>query len=179
MSEENQAQLKLSPEHLIEEYKANVELWKHDDSLRQQRIGNFLTANTVLITALGALITISSFSSALGIVSVLLSTFGFSISYVWYFVSIRNANYIRLRRLVFQEIESNLSGLSTFTIMHRAFGRSELITFEKTGETFSVSKHAKQSSTTLENRLPLIMQVFWSLVFLSGTLQIFFFLHHR
>ncbi len=33
---------------LLEEYRLNVELMIHDDRLRQQRITNFLTANSLL-----------------------------------------------------------------------------------------------------------------------------------
>ena len=162
---------------LLEEYKANVELWKHDDSLRQHRIGNFLTANTILLAALGALITTRSFSSGLGLVFILLSVFGLSISVVWYFVNIRNTEYVRFRRFQLRSIESKLQGLSTFTRMHRAFDKLEHVSFGDIDQVFSISPHARRSSTALENGLPLIIQVFWFLILLGGIVQLFPLLH--
>ena len=43
---------------LLEEYNVNVEMWKHDDMIRQTRTGNFLNVNTILLVALSAMFSI-------------------------------------------------------------------------------------------------------------------------
>jgi len=43
-------------QNLLEEYQANVEMWKHDDNVRQQRARNFLTVNTLLILGLAGIV---------------------------------------------------------------------------------------------------------------------------
>ncbi len=39
----------------LEEYKINVDMWKHYDNLRQEKNKTFLTVNTILIATLGFL----------------------------------------------------------------------------------------------------------------------------
>jgi hypothetical protein len=43
----------LEQARLLAEYQANVDLWKHDDTLRQERVGNFLNVNAALLAAVG------------------------------------------------------------------------------------------------------------------------------
>jgi hypothetical protein len=163
---------KLNKDDIIEEYRANIELWKHDDILRQKRISNFLTANTILLVALGSMTAFRWGSAGLGLMFLFLSTFGFSISLLWYSVQLRNSEYIHFRRFQLRAIEKHLNNLSTFSNMYKAFDKHEQLSIATDDEIFMVSRHAKKSSTKMENKLPLFMEVFWFIVFLVGLVQI-------
>jgi len=77
-------------DRLMAEYQVNVALWQHDDSLRQQRNGNFLTVNTVLLAALGALSALQAPLPYLGAIGVAFGVFGAIVCRVWHVVQVRN-----------------------------------------------------------------------------------------
>ena len=80
-------------ESLLAEYEANVALWQHDDSMRQQRSGNFLTVNSILLATLAAVLVLNAAFLYLGIVAILFSVFSVLLSRVWHQVLARNAEY--------------------------------------------------------------------------------------
>lgn len=157
---------------LLSEYQANLELWKHDDNLRQQRYGTFLSINSLLLVALGGLITLSTSVITASSVAILISLFGFPTCLMWHWVQARNAEYIRFRRYQLRSIESILHPMSTFTNQWKALNQFETIRFEKIKDAFTIKKQAKASSTIIEGKLPIILAVFWSVVFFGSVLII-------
>lgn len=124
----------------LAEYEANVALWQHDDSLRQQRSATFLTVNIVLLTALAALIGLRARPSYLGAIAFVFSVFGVIVSWVWHTVQLRNPEYVRFRRFQLQSIEARLSGLTTFRNTYDAFYKGEEVNFLAIEDRFSISR---------------------------------------
>jgi hypothetical protein len=158
--------------YLITEYQVNVELWKHDDELRQQRNNTFLTMNTILLVALGSLITLGNTASNEALMAVLISIFGLPVCYIWNRVQVRNSEYIRFRRYQLRSIEARLPGFSTFANQSEAMDRHEEIEFQGISATFKITKPAARSSTRLEGLLPSVIAGFWLLILLGSLLII-------
>src|SRR3990172_6983783 len=88
----------LEQSRFLAEYLANVELWKHDDTLRQQRTGNFLSVNTALVAALAVVASLKPPVQYIGSIGLLFAAFGILLCVIWHVVQVRNAEYIRFRR---------------------------------------------------------------------------------
>ncbi|OGO35160.1 MAG: hypothetical protein A2W35_13505 [Chloroflexi bacterium RBG_16_57_11] len=157
---------------LVVEYQVNVDLWKHDDDLRQQRNHTFLTMNTVLLVALGSLITLGDTLGDKALMAILISIFGLPVCYIWNRVQARNGEYIRFRRYQLRSIEARLPGFSTFGNQHLAMDLHKQIGFEGIAEKFEISKSGAGSSTRLEGFLPGVIAGFWLLILLGGLMII-------
>lgn len=153
---------------LLQEYQANVELWKHDDNLRQQRNGTFLNMNTILLVALGTFVNIAPTITNAAISGLLISVFGLPICFMWNSVQQRNSEYIRFRRYILRSIEAQLPTLTTFTKQWKALNKHEKIEFQEIKESFTVIRGSKISSTLTEGRLPIVVAVFWSIILISS-----------
>ena len=155
-------------DELLAEYEANVALWQHDDSLRQQRNGTFLTVNTVLLTALAAVTALQAPIPYVGAIALVFSVFGVIVCRVWHVVQLRNAEYVRFRRYQLRSIEARLPGLTTFRNTYDAFYQGAEVKFPETGESFRVSTTAQRRSTLSEGLLPVLIGVFWSIIGAAG-----------
>ena len=154
--------------NLNSEYQANIALWQHDDNLRQQRFGTFLNINTILLVALGTLITISPSIRNSSMIAILVSLFGFPICIMWHRILIRNGEYIRFRRFQLRFIEQQLQNVTTITNQWNALNKHQTITLPDFEDTFTVTLAGKRSSTSIETKLPLILASFWLLVLVIG-----------
>ena len=163
-------------ERLLNEYQVNVEMWKHDDLIRQSRTGNFLTINTILLVALSAIFSVGQSLIGIAVSGILFSFFGLAICWVWWNVLVRNHAYVYFRRFQLRSIESRLPGMTTFGNVYQAFYKNEEVSFVGIDETFIPAQKAKTSSTLMENRLPQIISVFWVIVLLAGATILFFLL---
>jgi hypothetical protein len=157
---------------LLEEYRANVELWKHDDTLRQQRTSNFLTTNTILLVALSTLLNIKHDINSLALTAILISIFGLLISIIWLSILNRNAEYIRFRRFQLKYLESRMPPMSTFTNTYIALYEHKTLEYKEIGQTFSIAKKGKKNSTISEGNLPKLIILFWAVVFLFGIVKL-------
>jgi len=153
---------------LLSEYQANLELWKHDDNLRQQRFTIFLSINSLLLVALGGLVTLSTSILVAAFIAILISLFGFPICLMWQSIQARNAEYIRFRRYQLRFIESKLKPMSTFTNQWNALAKHETVRFENIKDEFVIKKQAKGSSTAIEGKLPIFLAIFWGIVFFGS-----------
>ena len=157
-------------EQLIQEYQANVELWKHDDNLRQQRNSTFLSMNTIMLVALGTFLNIAPNITNAAISGFLISLFGLPICLMWNTVQERNSEYIRFRRFMLRSLETQLTSLSTFTKQWNALNKFESVQFEGLKDTFTAKRGSRISSTFVEGKLPLVVIIFWSFVFILSTI---------
>lgn len=154
--------------NLRSEYQANIQLWVHDDNLRQQRNGTFLNMNAILLVALGTLITISpSLLNAAAIAS-LISVFGLPICIMWYQIQSRNAEYIRFRRFQLRYIEAQLQNVTTISNQWKVLNEYQPLSFEGVEDRFSIKRPAKLSATKIEGWLPLIITGLWFIIFMAG-----------
>lgn len=149
---------------LLAEYGANVELWKHDDSLRQQRSSNFLSVNTVLLVAVGAVTSLGPSLEYVAAAALPIAIFGILVCVIWRAVHVRNAEYIRFRRVQLRSIEERLVEMKTFTNTYRAFDQHERIEFPRIDDFFEIAPNARRRSTVSENVLPLLLIGFWVVV---------------
>ena len=173
--QEQQPKLPLSAsaqEILLAEYKANVELWIHDDMLRQSRNSNFLKVNTVLLAGLGVVASLKADIRYLGGIGLLFAVFGLILSKVWHKVQLRNAEYIRFRRFQLPEIEAKLGGADTFRNTFTAFYEQRTVEFHATEKTFEIKEKASGASTLSENHLPVLIAYFWTLVAIVAALPL-------
>jgi|ERR1039457_1198418 hypothetical protein len=151
----------LEQSRLLAEYAANIELWKHDDTLRQQRTGNFLSVNAALVAALAVVASLKPPEHYIGCIGLMFSTFGLMLCVIWNAVQVRNAEYIRFRRYQLRSIESKLSGLTTFQNIYRAFYEVQPIAFEPPIGEFTLKPTAQKPSTMSEGLLPFLIGGFW------------------
>ena len=147
-------------------------MWKHDDTLRQQRIGNFLTVNTILLVALSAFTGIRVSIQGLAAIAIAFSVFGLLICLIWKKVNARNAEYVRFRRFQLRAIEAQLDGLTTFANTYSAFYSGDPVEFPELADRFEIAANARSRSTFWEGRLPVVLGWFWAIAGASaaGTL---------
>jgi len=132
--------------------------------MRQKKMENFLTANSILAATI-ALLT-SSFFSNMRVISIVLvigiSIIGFVISVTWNSVMRRNSEYMRFQRLQLCSIERSLPEVfTTFTKMYKAFDNHEDVHFPCVQEPF---KTKMKSANELEGALPTIIAISWVVV---------------
>jgi hypothetical protein len=153
-------------EILLAEYKANVDLWQHDDNLRQKRTTTFLAVNLALFgivafvikesALVGEWTTIASGSAVM---------FGIVICVVWFLVQARSEQYLRFRRRQLAEIEGKLGASDTFTKQYAAISLGEPVTFVHSKEgPFIRTNVTSVSSSKLEAVLPLAMILVWIII---------------
>jgi len=153
---------------LIEEYKANIDLWIYEATFRQQRSQTFLTMNTILLVALSMLMTISPSLVNSSVIAVLIAVFGFPACIMWYRIQARNGEYMRFRRYQLRGIEFQLQDVTTIRNQWKALNKYEPLSLEGLEDKFEIRSSARVSAITIENRLPLILAGLWLLIFLAG-----------
>lgn len=99
----------------LEEYKINIDMWKHYDNLRQEKNKTFLTANTILVPTLGFLLKDGISSDNVTLIASAVAFLGAIVCVLWFFLQTRNAKYIKYHILQTQELEvSKLAEYTTF-----------------------------------------------------------------
>lgn len=152
---------------LFEEYIINAEFWKHHDTMRQNKMANFLTINSILAATV-ALLTSYIFSNS-QIISISLiigiSIVGFFMGLTWNSVMQRNYEYMHFQRLQLQCIERKIPNCSmTFTKMYNVFDNDKVVHFSELQQTF---KSETKSANKLEGVLPKIIVISWLVVAIS------------
>ena len=168
----NQRLIKLTDEQKLEnlrsEYQANIQLWVHDDNLRQQRNATFLNMNAILLVALSTLITISPSLLILAVIAFPISVFGLLIGGMWYQIQNRNSEYIRFRRFQLRYIEAQLQNVTTISNQWKVLNEYQTLSLEGLEDKFSIKRPARLSATKIEGWLPLMLVILWSLIFIAG-----------
>ena len=101
---------------LFDEYKINLDMWKHYDNLRQQKNRAFLTANSILAAAIGLVLKEQLSGSESSVAIALISLGGAIACVLWFFLQSRNALYIDFHRERVKEIEPRMiPNFSTFS----------------------------------------------------------------
>ena len=104
-----------SQNQALEEYKINIEMWKHYDNLRQEKNKTFLTVNTILVATLGFLLKDGMSSDNVAPIASTVALLGAIVCVLWFFLQTRNAKYIKYHILQTLEIEkSSLEDYTTF-----------------------------------------------------------------
>ncbi|UCC62838.1 MAG: hypothetical protein JSV36_19150 [Anaerolineae bacterium] len=154
--------------NLLEEYKANIDLWIYEATFRQQRDQTFLTMNTILLVALSILMAISSSLLYSSVIAVLIAVFGLSACIMWHRILVRNGAYMRFRRYQLRGIEVQLQNVTTMRNQWKALNKHEQLSLEGLEDKFEIEKPARVSAIDIENRLPLALAGLWLIIFLGG-----------
>ena len=83
-------------------FKTHIEMWKHYNTQRQAKSGNFLTANSVLAAVAGF-----AFEDAAELV-VAISVVGVFVGVLWFLLLLRNSAYISYHRKLGNELPESL-----------------------------------------------------------------------
>jgi hypothetical protein len=148
---------------LTEEYQANIDLWIHEITFRQERSQAFLAVNTVLLVALGALTQFSPTITATTIAAIPISIFGVLTCIMWHLILIRNSAYLEFRLYQLRTVEAKLPDMSTIANQRKAMRLYRTLHTDGL-EPFAIQPAARRSSLRMENQLPLILAGLWVLV---------------
>jgi len=154
--------------NLRDEYRANIDLWIYEATFRQQRSEAFLNINTILLTALGILITIRPSVRNSSIVGILIAVFGLLTCTIWQQILLRNSAYMRFRRYQLRGLEVRLQNVTTFRNQWKALNNFEPLSVPGLDDTFQVDKPARTSAIDIENRLPWLVAGLWLVILVSG-----------
>jgi hypothetical protein len=146
------------------DYSINAEFWKHHDTMRQKKMENYLTINSIFAAAIAVLISriIPTTQTISIIITISISIIGIAISITWHSVMCRNSEYMRFQRLQLCSIERDLPGsCETFTKMYNAFDKGEEVSFPEIQEKF---KSKTKSANELDGLLMKMMASFWAVV---------------
>ena len=69
------------------EYDANIQLWIYEATFREQRSQMFLTINTILLTALGILVTFNRSYLQTAIIAIPITSFALPACILWYLIT--------------------------------------------------------------------------------------------
>jgi hypothetical protein len=156
-------------ENLKDELSLNIDLWKHEENLRQQRNTVLLGSNALLAVAAGAVIGAELPLSTVLPVGLVLALFGIGICRLWSRIQRRHVEYADFRRKQIREIAKALdySSMENHWRGLRTNPEAEPVPFPLTGETFEPDSSA-QSAIAMESRLPAAVAGFWAVVILGG-----------
>jgi hypothetical protein len=167
---------KLSDEQKISnlraEYQANIQLWIYEATFREQRSQMFLNINTILLVALGTLTTFSPTHLNTALIALLTSLFAFPTCVMWRQILLKNGEYMKFRRFQLRTLEVKLQNVTTFGNSWKALNEYEELKVSELEKPFQISKSAKYSAIAVENNLPLILTIFWAIVFLAALIFI-------
>ncbi|MDO9352927.1 MAG: hypothetical protein Q7T55_04490 [Solirubrobacteraceae bacterium] len=145
---------------VLTEYQLNVELWKHDDTMRQSRNQMLMGLNSAVLVVLGLLFTATKDQGIRGWAGVIAGVFGFAVCWVWAIVQARHRQYLNFHGTKLRSLETKLP-FSTFYEMDRAFNEKVQVRLAPAQTWFQVKKPGHRSSADAEQRLPTLMRVAW------------------
>jgi hypothetical protein len=144
----------------LDEYRSNIDLWKHIDMLRQGRNQTFLTANSAALVASGLLISASEKLLVQGVTAVAASIFGVALCTAWRIVQARHDAYVRFHREKLVALEQSV-GFSTYAEMDDAFHRAATVIIQPGNRPFRLQGREQRSASVAEARLPSILLYLW------------------
>jgi len=129
-----------------EEYRINIDMWKHYDNLRQEKNKTFLTANTILVAASGFLL--EAKISDLNVLHIVggVAVLGLVICVLWLLLQTINKAYIDHHMAKTRELESEKQQLANWK------------TFEKQKDKMT---GIKKFPNTIDRLLSGSMALFW------------------
>jgi hypothetical protein len=164
--------------HLVDEYKANIELLRSDHDIRLRRNESFLRANAAMVAIL-ALVGVAAGHAAqvvppvtFPIVGVGVSIFGFLMCRYWAKQHLRAASFVRFHAWQLRQIEHALGWWTTFRNSHAILdlgvgpesprkGAGALCMKGEGGDEFRLPEAARESSTEGEMRFVEAVRLLW------------------
>jgi hypothetical protein len=149
---------------LRDEFIANLDLWKHEEGLRQQRNTVLLGANAFLAVAVSAMISVGPPRGVAVGIGLVLALFGLAICWVWHSLQHRHVVYADFRRKQLRELAANLGYESWENqwIGLRTRPAPSTVSFTITGANFDPPANSR-SAIEVESYLPMIVAGLWAL----------------
>jgi len=157
---------------LREEFRLNIDLWKHEEGMRQQRNTVLLGANAFLAVGASAMISFRPPPETALLVGLALAGFGLITCWIWYTLLERHIAYAKFRlmqirdlaaRIGYESWENQWIGLRTYP-----YPEPERVNFATTGACYEPSSGSR-GANTVESYLPRAIAGLW-LTFAIGCL---------
>jgi hypothetical protein len=151
---------------LREEFDANIDLWKHEEGMRQKRSTVMLNANAFLAVGASAMISFRPSPEAAFLVGLVLSGFGLATCWIWLTLLQRHKLYATFRlkqirelaaRIGYESWENQWTGLRT----NPPNDTPEVVVFWKTDERFEPAVGSR-GANTVETFLPKAIAYLWA-----------------
>ncbi|HEY5707775.1 MAG TPA: hypothetical protein VIS51_00070 [Solirubrobacterales bacterium] len=167
------AQSQRSKEDLGDELRLNLDLWKHEEGLRQQRNTVLLGTNAFLAVAASALINARPPWGIALSTGIALAGFGLLICWIWDRLQQRHVVYADFRRKQIRELAAQLNYESwerQWEALRSPPDQSPVqVEFPHTGAHFS-PRQAQGSAILTESLLPRAIAAAWALFALGGVI---------
>lgn len=154
-----------------EELRLNLDLWKHEEGLRQQRNTVLLGTNAFLAVAASALIGARPPIGIGLVIGLVLAVFGLVICWIWHRLQQRHVVYADFRRKQIRELAAQL-GYESWEKQWEALRSPPdpspiSVDFRHTGARFS-PRGSEKSAIVIESFLPGAIAAAWALFALGG-----------
>jgi hypothetical protein len=150
----------------LDEYKLNVDLWKHDDTLRESHNQTFIGATSAALVAAGLVISASDNLVVQGGAAMVAALLGSSLAWVWNRTQQRHNAYIAFHREMLVALEP--AAYSTFRLQTAAFQKPWETVRLPNGRRFSLAEKARRSASDAEALVPRFVGIFWIAAFVAG-----------
>jgi hypothetical protein len=158
-------------EDLKEELRFNLDLWKHEEGLRQQRNTVLLGTNAFLAVATSAMISARPPHAIALAIGLVLSAFGFLICWIWHRLQQRHVVYADFRRKQMRDLAAQLKYESWEKQWEALRAPPDpppvKVDFPHVGAHFS-PRGSKRSAIATESLLPRAIAAAWVLFALGG-----------
>lgn len=128
--------------------------------------------NTILLVALGTLTTFSPSHLNTALIALFVALFAFPTCVMWHRILLKNGAYMQFRRFQLRAIEVKLQNVTTFHNSWKSLNKYKELKVPELEDTFRIDKSAKYSTITVENNLPLILTIFWMIIFVVALIFI-------
>jgi len=163
-----------SKEDLSDELRLNLDLWKHEEGLRQQRNTVLLGTNAFLAVAASALINARPPWGIALSTGIALAGFGLLICWIWDRLQQRHVVYADFRRKQIRELAAQLDYESWEKQWEALRSSSDQppvkVEFPHTGASFSPRQSQGSSAILTESLLPRAIAAAWFLFALGGVI---------
>jgi hypothetical protein len=150
-------------------YQSAVDFWVHEGELIWARFNAMLVANTLMVTAIGFLLT---GSKTLSFLTIALSFVGFLLCWMWILITQRGFDYFKYWIWSARELEQKLSSGAVKTVSRGAeFAAGKLVTFELDGKKRSFQMSGWSRSGNIQ-RISLLSPKIFLLIYAVCLLEV-------
>lgn len=160
-----------------QELRLNLDLWKHEEGLRQQRNTVLLGANAFLAVGASALISASPPKETAFAIGLVIALFGLLICWIWHHLQQRHVAYADFRRKQLRELAKKLGYESwenhwrALRIPSETVPPPEPVEFPETADRFEL-RGSQQSAIKVESYLPGAVAAVWAIFAVGGVIAL-------
>lgn len=162
-----------SYDDIRDELHLNLDLWKHEEGVRQQRNTVLLGTNVFLAVAAGAVVSAEPPLGAAFAVGLVLAAFGLLVCSIWRRLQRRHVVYAEFRRCQIRELAAQLgyeSWENHWTALRTPPNPPPVSVYFATTETSFSPRGPKGSAIVAESLLPTALAAVWGIAVIAGIL---------